>query len=228
LGIQRRMGNQHSAPDKDKDRDKEREKDKEKERERDREPVRPSRGHERALTSAITPSPVPPAETKVNAEHIPNANYAAGRANAEPHQEAVIENKIPPPSTDTSPVKAPEPIAQVEADIDLRQAVQELSLSELSPSTGDPVAEDPNEGEAAFEALRPPSETSLIDEGELRDADRSGMPHERERLMAGVPHIPLIIDWSEGGDKVSVAGSFTGWRKRVNLRKTWQSNLISN
>jgi len=29
-----------------------------------------------------------------------------------------------------------------------------------------------------------------------------------------------MLDWNEGGKKVAVAGTFTGWRKRVNLRKT--------
>jgi len=30
-----------------------------------------------------------------------------------------------------------------------------------------------------------------------------------------------VLDWNEGGKKVAVAGTFTGWRKRVNLRKTY-------
>jgi hypothetical protein len=33
--------------------------------------------------------------------------------------------------------------------------------------------------------------------------------------------VPLILDWNDGGQKVAVAGTFTGWRKRVNLRKTY-------
>ena len=33
--------------------------------------------------------------------------------------------------------------------------------------------------------------------------------------------MPLVLDWNEGGKKVAVAGTFTGWRKRVNLRKTY-------
>lgn len=38
--------------------------------------------------------------------------------------------------------------------------------------------------------------------------------------MTGEVQVPLVIDWNEGGKKVAVAGTFTGWRKRVNLRKT--------
>ena len=33
--------------------------------------------------------------------------------------------------------------------------------------------------------------------------------------------MPLILDWNDGGKKVSVTGTFTGWRKRVTLRKTY-------
>jgi hypothetical protein len=33
--------------------------------------------------------------------------------------------------------------------------------------------------------------------------------------------VPLILDWNDGGKKVAVTGTFTGWRKRVNLRKTY-------
>lgn len=37
--------------------------------------------------------------------------------------------------------------------------------------------------------------------------------------------VPLILDWNDGGKKVSVTGTFTGWRKRVNLRRTYLSKL---
>jgi hypothetical protein len=39
--------------------------------------------------------------------------------------------------------------------------------------------------------------------------------------MIGLAQVPLVLDWNEGGKKVAVAGTFTGWRKRVNLRKTY-------
>jgi hypothetical protein len=39
-------------------------------------------------------------------------------------------------------------------------------------------------------------------------------------LMIGLAQVPLVLDWSEGGKNVAVAGTFTGWRKRVKLRKT--------
>jgi len=38
--------------------------------------------------------------------------------------------------------------------------------------------------------------------------------------------VPLILDWSDGGKKVAVAGTFTGWRKRVNLRKTYPPSIV--
>ena len=38
--------------------------------------------------------------------------------------------------------------------------------------------------------------------------------------------MPLILDWSDGGKKVAVAGTFTGWRKRVNLRKTYPPSIV--
>lgn len=41
--------------------------------------------------------------------------------------------------------------------------------------------------------------------------------------IGGPEKVPLILDWNEGGKKVAVAGTFTGWRKRVNLRKTYIS-----
>jgi hypothetical protein len=41
--------------------------------------------------------------------------------------------------------------------------------------------------------------------------------------MVGEAQVPLILDWSDGGKKVAVAGTFTGWRKRVNLKKTYPS-----
>jgi hypothetical protein len=37
--------------------------------------------------------------------------------------------------------------------------------------------------------------------------------------------VPLVLDWNDGGEKVAVAGTFTGWRKRVNLRRTYLSKL---
>jgi hypothetical protein len=35
-----------------------------------------------------------------------------------------------------------------------------------------------------------------------------------------------MLDWNEGGHNVAVAGTFTGWRKRVKLRKTYFRSLI--
>jgi len=44
--------------------------------------------------------------------------------------------------------------------------------------------------------------------------------------MIGEAQVPLILDWSDGGKKVAVAGTFTGWRKRVNLRKTYPPSIV--
>ena len=70
--------------------------------------------------------------------------------------------------------------------------------------------------------MRVPSQTSLVDEDELKEADKSGITFPvGDQLIVGSEKVPLLLDWTEGGKKVAVVGTFTGWQKRVNLKKTY-------
>ena len=76
-----------------------------------------------------------------------------------------------------------------------------------------------------FETMRTSSQTSIVDEDELKGDGESGIiTHMRSSLILGLAQVPLVLDWNEGGKKVAVAGTFTGWRKRVNLRKTYPAS----
>ena len=39
--------------------------------------------------------------------------------------------------------------------------------------------------------------------------------------MLIIAQVPLILEWNEGGQNVAVAGTFTGWRKRINMKRTY-------
>ena len=98
-------------------------------------------------------------------------------------------------------------------------AIDNMDINNLAPPGEDITNEEGLEPTPKFETLRVPSQTSLVDE-EDEDADKNGSEVIVEDLRVGPEKVPLVLDWMEGGKKVAVAGTFTGWRKRINLRKT--------
>src|SRR5208282_2664 len=95
---------------------------------------------------------------------------------------------------------------------------------ELPRPTEEEIQKEGTETETTpkFETMKVSSETSLVDEDELKEADKSNisLTHKTQPTV-GSEKVPLVLDWNEGGKKVAVAGTFTGWRKRVNLRKSF-------
>lgn len=230
------MGNQHSAPDKDKEREKENEKDKERDRDRDREPHRAASRHEKHRSRTIAPSPaLPPAETKVNAEQRHNTNSTITTTTVSttssiplsPNSvESATSNGHVPPQlqpTESVPLKErPTPRTPVMPK-EVIDSVKNMSLKDLPKPTEEEIRKEGTDTEPTpkFETMKAPSETSLVDEDELKEADKSDISLTRENQPTiGSEKVPLVLDWNEGGKKVAVVGTFTGWRKRVNLRKS--------
>ena len=228
------MGNQHSAPDKDKEREKEKEKekDKEREREREREPARTASRHEKHRSRTIIPTPLPPAETKVNAEQTHNGPaittttsstnsipYESKISHETPPQQPPSATKTTPESIQTTPVKERR-ISKAKYIVD---AVKNINLKDMAQPTEEEIKKEAEtEHTPKFETMRVPSQTSLVDEDELKQADKSSSTLIlADGLRVGSEKVPLVLDWNEGGKKVAVAGTFTGWRKRVNLKKTY-------
>src|SRR5271170_6963756 len=132
------MGNQHSAPDKDKDREKDKDKPAEKEKDKAQDPIRPNLRHEKHRSRTITASPLPPTETKVNAEQTPNNNTPNPTAQ-EPKQPTTETPTIPhgqsvsaptSPSVQTTPVKEPRTSKTIVAK-DVVDGVKNLKLESL-------------------------------------------------------------------------------------------------
>jgi Glycogen recognition site of AMP-activated protein kinase len=233
------MGNQHSAPDKDKEREKENEKDKERDRDRDREPHRAASRHEKHRSRTIAPTPaLPPTETKVNAEQTHNANTKAttttvSTTNSIPLSSNSVESPtsnghVPPqpqptesiPSTSLKEWPMPRTSVMPKEVVD---SVKNMNLVDLPRPTEEEIRKEGTETEPTpiFETMKVPSETSLVDEDELKEADKSDISLTRENQpTVESEKVPLVLDWNEGGKKVAVVGTFTGWRKRVNLRKS--------
>jgi len=231
------MGNQHSAPDKDRDKEPSKEPAKDtKDKPAGTGPVRTGSKHEKHRSRTIASAPLPPAETKVNADHSHNVPTAApavalpipstttttttssasdGRS-LDPKMS--IESSSATGSGTASPAKArrtSKPIPQK----DVVEAIKEMHLKDLPPSTDNVPHEE--EATPKFETLRVASQTSLVDEDEDADADKDGSSVIVEDLRVGPEKVPLVLDWTDGGKKVAVAGTFTGWRKRINLRRTY-------
>ena len=144
------MGNQHSVPDKDKEREKEkeREKDRERERERGREPVRATLVHR---SKAITPTPLPPEETKVNAEQTHNApitSTTASTANSissesktsheTPPNQLLSATNTTPRSVHTTPVKE----RRMSKTKDIVDAVKNINLKGLPRPTEEEIKKE--------------------------------------------------------------------------------------
>jgi hypothetical protein len=217
------MGNQYSSIDRDKEREKEKEKEREKEKEKERESVRSPPRHEKHRSRTIPASPLPPTETKVNAEQTPNNNHPTeSKISIElPLKSAQQLGNVGLISAQTSPVKERRTSKTVSKDV--VDTVNNLSLKDLPRPTEEEIKKEVTGTEPTpkFETMRVPSQTSLVDEDELREAAKSGMACDMVMtLTPGLAQVPLVLDWNEGGKKVAVAGTFTGWRKRVNLRKT--------
>jgi hypothetical protein len=240
------MGNQHSAPDKDKDKDRDKEPPKEplkdvKDKPAAGDPVRTGSKHEKHRSRTITSAPLPPAETKVNADHSHNVPTSApavavpipsttatssaseGRS-LEP--KTSIESSSAVGSGTASPAK-PRRTSKTIAQKDVVDAIKEMHLNDLPSSTDDVPHEEGLEPTPKFETLRVASQTSLVDEDEDNDADKDGSSVIVEDLRVGPEKVPLVLDWTDRGKKVAVAGTFTGWRKRINLRKTYPTLLCA-
>jgi hypothetical protein len=228
------MGNQHSVPDKEreKEKEKEKEKDRERERERGREPVRTTTRHEKHRSKAITPTPLPPEETKVNAEQTHNAPITSTTtsmtnnisseskiSHATPPKQLPSAANTTPRSIQTTPVKD----RRMSKTKDIVDAVKNINLKGLPrPNEEEIKKEAETEHTPIFETMRAPSQTSLVDEDELKEANKSSNTFPvGDQLIVGSEKVPLLLDWNEGGKKVAVVGTFTGWQKRINLKKTY-------
>lgn len=219
------MGNHHSAVDREKEREKEREIRKEVVEGKSATTTPIGSRHEKHRSRTITATPLPPTETKINAEqtHIINNDSTSAVVenviNGDGHSKLPLsahpsadltptsKEKEKPQETDSKVIEHQRPIKEV------TQAVKTMDLGTLPIPTVEEIQKQASEQEPTprFETIKNVgSETSIIDEDELKEADKSGEAQ-----------VPLILDWSEGGKKVAVAGTFTGWRKRVNLRKTY-------
>jgi hypothetical protein len=235
------MGNQHSAPDKDKDRDKEPPKELPKDG-KDKpatgDPVRTGSKHEKHRSRTITSAPLPPAETKVNADHshnvptsapavalpIPSTTTTSSASEGRSLEPKTSIESSAAGSGTASPAKARRTSKTI-AQKDVADAIKEMHLKDVSPSNDQVPYEGGLEPTPKFETLRVASQTSLVDEDEDNDADKDGRSVIVEDLRVGPEKVPLVLDWTDGGKKVAVAGTFTGWRKRINLRKTYPTNL---
>lgn len=165
------MGNQHSAPDKDKDKDKVRDQDKGKEQDTSRTTPR----HERHRSRTIVATPLPPTETKVNAEQTPNNNIPADSKHViESLSKVQLPGSSPGPVPPSSPVKerraskaAP---ARDAVDVD---EVKDLTLKNLPRPSEVEVRKGAEQtlSTPKFEAMRVPSHTSLVEEDELNEVN---------------------------------------------------------
>jgi hypothetical protein len=167
------MGNQHSAPDKEREKVREKEKEKEKEKEREQSNVRSPPRHEKQRSRTITAtSPLPPTETKVNAEQTSNAPSESQhnvKSSLKP-QEASSNAESSPTSLNETSVK--ERRAQTLPVKDAAEAVQNLTLEELPPKpTEEEILRNAAETEPTpkFETMRVASQTSIVDEEELKE-----------------------------------------------------------
>jgi len=180
------MGNQHSAPDKDKERERDKDKPAEKEKDKNQDPIRPNPRHEKHRSRTITASPLPPTETKVNAEQTPNNNGPNPTA-PEPNQPPAAETPTKPsgqsvsaptsPSVQTTPVKE-RAMAKTIAAKDVVEGVKNIKLEYLpKPANEEEIKKEAAEMEPTpkFETMRASSQTSIVDEEELKEADKSGI-----------------------------------------------------
>ena len=239
------MGNQHSVPDKDKEREKDKDKDRERDREREREPHRAAYRHENQRSRTHTSTLLPPTETKVNGEQTPThstpittsiptttistTNSIPSSNSVESPSSSSNRQAQPPQSTgsvETSPVKERRTTKNIPAK-DIVDGVKNINIKDFPRPNEEEIRKEQGEIEPApkFETMRVPSQTSIVDEDELKEADKSGIPlHTRKAqltMIGSSEKVPLVLDWNEGGKKVAVTGTFTGWRKRINLRKTY-------
>jgi len=167
------MGNQHSAPDKDKDKDREKElKDKgndiQKEKERGT-PQLSSPQHEKQRSRTITSTPLLPTETKINAEpqltteakHVFNRTSNNVAANALPASATPVQKRRTPKTT---PVK------------EMTEDLETLRLKDLPRLSADEIVREVAmmEPTPKFETMRVASQTSIVDEDELKETDKSG------------------------------------------------------
>jgi hypothetical protein len=167
------MGNQHSAPDKDKDKDREKElKDKgndiQKEKERDT-PQLSSPQHGKQRSRTVIATPLLPTETKINAEpqltteakHVFNRTSGGVVANAPPAPATPLQERR---TRKTTPVKKS------------TENLETLRLEELPQPSADEIVREvaTMEPTPKFETMRVASQTSIVDEEELKETDKSG------------------------------------------------------
>jgi Glycogen recognition site of AMP-activated protein kinase len=146
-------------------------------------PQRLSR-HEKQRSRTISTTPLPPTETKINAEQASLQDRRKSSTVKEAVKNLTLES-LPPPRTE-------------------REILKEVVLLEQTPR---------------FETLRVGSSSSVLAEVELKEIDKR--TSEVGWGITDEVQVPLVLDWNDGGKDVSVAGTFTGWRKRINLRKTY-------
>ena len=187
------MGNQHSAPDKEKRKkekekergnEKDKEKDKDRERDKERAPARATSCHEKHRSKSIA-TPLPPAETKVNAEQTHNASSTSAMtsiANSISFESKVSQETPPKPSpsaTNTTPGSAqtsPVKERRMSKTKEIVDAIKNINLKILPRPTEEEIKKQAEtEHTPKFETVRALSQTSLVDEDELKDADKSGI-----------------------------------------------------
>jgi len=180
------MGNQHSAPDKDREREKEKDKPAEKEKDKVQDPIRTTPRHEKHRSRTIAASPLPPTETKVNAEQTPNNNTP--NPPPQEHKQTVTETSTKPygqsvsgaatsPPVQTPPVKEPQ-TSKPAVPRGVVDGVKNMKLESLPrPTNEEDIRNEAAETEPTpkFETMRSSSQTSIVDEDELREADKSGI-----------------------------------------------------
>jgi hypothetical protein len=151
------MGNQHSQPDRDK----------EKEKEKPQDGTKSTPRHEKHRSRTITASPLPPTETKVNAEQTQNSIHpvpSESKLNLEGQKGVNITS----PTHEKKPKQTP--VKEVIEDVkNMNLDLPPLRTAEEIRSETDEVTETPK-----FETMRPASSSSIVDEEELREADKSG------------------------------------------------------
>ena len=226
------MGNQHSAPEKDRDKEKEKEKersDKERGQKKEKETIRATSSREKPRSKTDNSLHFPPTEAKVNAEETHNISTPSPKAIRDerspilesPPKHPQITGNASHGSLPTIPLNE----RRTSKTIPEKNIVDEansINLKEMpQPSEEEMKNEADREPTPKFETMRVASQTSLVDTAELNEANKSGRTLSvGGKLNLGSEKVPLVLDWNGGGKKVAVAGTFTGWRKRVNLKKS--------
>jgi hypothetical protein len=183
------MGNHHSAVEKEKETvKKEREVPATTTSEGKPAGTTPAARHEKHRSRTITAAPLPPTETKINAEqiHIINNDSSASASGValngdgagplpKPALSSHASGETTSPATPQDKDKLVEPQRPIKEVV---EAVRTMDLGKLPSPTVEEIRKQAAETEPTpiFETIKNVgSETSIIDEDELNEADKSGL-----------------------------------------------------